>query len=140
MKKITLKSFLKLSAVAVLALGLIPSARAADKDPSGTWTWTTPGRNGGPDRKSTLTLKADGEKLTGSVKTPGRQGNEVETPIEEGKVKNGEVSFTVTREFNGNKFVSKYSGKVEGDSIKGKIEFDRNGQTNTRDWEAKKEK
>jgi hypothetical protein len=36
--------------------------------------------------------------------------------------------------------VQKYSGKVEGDEIKGKIEFDRQGQTQSRDWVAKREK
>jgi len=29
----------------------------------------------------------------------------------------------VTREFNGNKVTSKYTGKLSGDSIKGKMEF-----------------
>jgi hypothetical protein len=35
--------------------------------------------------------------------------------------------------------VSKYAGKVGADAIKGKISFDRDGQTQSRDWEAKKE-
>jgi hypothetical protein len=50
------------------------------------------------------------------------------------------VSFTVTRERDGNKFVSKYSGKLEGDTIKGKIETERGGQTRSVDWVAKREK
>jgi len=29
---------------------------------------------------------------------------------------------------------------VEGDTIKGKIDTERNGETQTRDWEAKREK
>jgi hypothetical protein len=33
---------------------------------------------------------------------------------------------------------SKYNGKVTADSIKGKTEFERNGETQSRDWEAKK--
>ena len=45
----------------------------------------------------------------------------------------------MTREFNGNKFTAKYNGKISGDSIKGKIETERNGQSNSRDWEAKRE-
>jgi hypothetical protein len=53
-------------------------------------------------------------------------------------VKGEEISFTVTREFNGNKMVSKYNGKVSADAIKGKIESERNGQPQSRDWEAKR--
>ena len=34
----------------------------------------------------------------------------------------------------------KYSGKLAGDTIKGKMEFDRNGEATSRDWEAKREK
>jgi hypothetical protein len=122
---------------AVLALGAAQS-RAADA--TGTWSWTTPGRNGGEGRKMTLKLKADGEKLTGTMVTPGRQGGDPrETAIGDGKIKGDEISFTVTREFNNNKMVQKYSGKVSADTIKGKTEFERNGETQSRDWEAKRE-
>jgi hypothetical protein len=86
----------------------------------------------------TLKLKVDGEKLTGTLSSPGRDGQTTETKIAEGKVKGEEVSFTVTREFNGNKMVSKYNGKVSADAIKGKIESERNGTPQSRDWEAKR--
>ena len=89
----------------------------------------------------TLKLKAEGEKLTGTLITPGRQGGDPrETAIGDGKVKGDEISFTVTREFNNNKMVQKYNGKVSADTIKGKTEFERNGETQSRDWEAKREK
>jgi hypothetical protein len=137
-----LASLLKVGFCAIVALGAIVQVRAEDKkvDPTGTWTWTTPGRNGGPDRKSTLKLKLDGEKLTGTVSSPGRQGGQAtDTAIEDSKLKGDEISFKVTREFNGNKFIAKYNGKIGADSIKGKIETDRNGETQSRDWEAKRE-
>jgi hypothetical protein len=35
-------------------------------------------------------------------------------------------------------FVQQYKGKVEGDTTKGKVEFERQGEKMTRDWEAKK--
>jgi len=134
-----LSSLLKLVTCAVLALGAFAQVQAADKaDPTGTWTWTQPGRNGQPDRKSTLKLKADGDKLTGTV-SAGRQGA-ADTEISDGKIKGDEVSFNVTREFNGNKFTAKYNGKVSADSIKGKIETERNGNARSADWEAKREK
>lgn len=131
----------KLAALAFVGFGLVAQSHAADA--TGTWTWTTPGRDGGEGRKSTLTLKADGEKLTGKVAGPGRQGGAGrEIEITDGKVKGDEVSFTVTREFtNGNKMSQKFNGKVMGDTLKGKIEFTtRNGETRSRDWEAKREK
>lgn len=134
----SLASMLKLGLCAFFALGFLAEIQAQDKKADGKWTWTTPGRNGRPDRKMTLTLKTEGDKVTGTLASPGRDGATNETKIEEGKVKGNEVSFTVTREFNGNKMTSKYNGKVEGDAIKGKIEFDRNGETQTRDWEAKR--
>jgi hypothetical protein len=137
-------SLTKLVACAILALGAAAQVQAADKkaDPSGTWTWTTPGRNGGADRKNTLTLKVDGDKLTGKVSSPGRQGAATDTDISDGKLKGDEVSFTVTREGqNGNKFTTKYNGKISGDSIKGKVELPARGggEATTRDWEAKRE-
>jgi hypothetical protein len=46
----------------------------------------------------------------------------------------------VVREFNGNKFTIKYSGTVSGDTIKGKSEFERDGETQSREWEAKRQK
>ena len=136
----TLVSLLKVGLCAFLALGMLVQAQAQEKkaNPTGTWTWTMAGRNGGPDRKMTLKLKVEDGKLTGKLITPGRDGQDVETKIEEGAIKGEEFSFNVTREFNGNKMTSKYTGKIVDGAIKGKIETERNGQTRSRDWEAKK--
>ena len=126
---------------ALLALGAMSQALAQDKkaDPSGTWTWSTPGRDGGEARKSTLKLKVDGEKVAGTLSTPGREGQTRDIEITNGKLKGDEISFDVVREFNGNKVTAKYSGKVSGDTIKGKFETERDGNTRSRDWEAKRE-
>jgi hypothetical protein len=134
-----LSTLVKLSFCTVLALSAVGQVQAAEKKADGTWTWTVPGRNGGADRKSTLKLKTEGDKLTGKVSAPGRGGQVNETEIADGKVKGDEVSFTVTREFNGNKMTQKYNGKLSGDTIKGKVEFERNGEAQSRDWEAKRE-
>ena len=134
-------SSMSLGLSAVFALGLLAQIQAQDKktDPTGTWSWTTPGRNGGPERKMSLKLKVENDKLTGVLISPGRQGTTNETKIEDAKLTADTISFTVTREFNGNKMTSKYNGKVTADTIKGKMEFERNGETNSRDWEAKRE-
>ena len=66
----------------------------------------------------------------------GRNGQE--TAIQDGTYKDGALSFKVVRERNGQTITTKYAGKVSDDTIKGKIEFEFNGQTRSRDWEAKR--
>ena len=127
-----LNSLVKTGLILALALIAVP-ALAAD-DVTGTWKWTSMFNNNSIE--STLKLKQDGEKLTGTY--VGR--NNAETAIEDGKVKDDAVSFKIVREFNGNKFTMKYSGTLSGDTIKGKSEFERDGQTQSRDWEAKRQK
>jgi hypothetical protein len=131
-------SLIKIVSCAILVLGAAAQAQDKKADPTGTWTWTTPGRNGGPDRTNTLTLKIEDSKLTGKVSAPGRDGQSVETPIADAKVEGDTISFAVVREFNGNSNTNKYSGKLAGDKITGKMEFTRNGDTQSRDWEAKR--
>ena len=125
---------------AIFTLSGVVAIQAEDKkaDANGTWTWTTPARGDRPERKSTLSLKQDGAKLTGKYSRPGRDGTARESKIEEGKVKDGELSFKITREFNDRTFVLNYKGKVSGDTLKGKISFDRNGETRSFDWVAKR--
>jgi len=125
---------------AILALGASSQAYAQDKkaDASGTWTWSTQ-REGGEPQKSTLKLKVEGDKVTGTLTAPRRGGQTSDTAIESGKISGDEITFTVTREVNGNKLVAKYSGKISGDAIKGKIETERDGNARSRDWEAKRE-
>jgi len=111
------------------------TAGAADKksDIAGTWKSSYTNSQNGRVMESTFKLKAEGEKLTGTV-----SGRNNDTAIEEGKIKGEEVSFQVTREFNGNKMVVKYSGKLSGDTITGKAESERNGEPTKRDWVAKR--
>lgn len=119
--------------VALAFVGLVSPVIAAD-NPTGTWKWTA--SFGGQERKQTLTLKLDGDKLTASM--PGRD-NEV-TQIFDATLKDGKVSFSVTREFNGQKRTTKYNGTLSGDTITGKTTRDRDGQTTDTDWVAKRQK
>ncbi len=111
-------SLLRVGLCAVLALGFAAQLQAQEKksDAAGTWTWTVPGRNGGPDRKMSVKLKVEGDKLTGKLMSPSRDGGTTETEIQDGKVKADTVSFTVVREFNGNKMTSKYNGTHQAQS------------------------
>jgi hypothetical protein len=130
----TLTSIIQWAACLLLLAGV--SAQAEDKkvNPVGTWTWTRTGQNG-QTMTTTMKLKMEGDKLTGTV-----SGRQNDTAIDEAKLKGDEITFTVTREFNGNKMVSKYKGKIDGDKIVGNITTERNGETGEpRDWEAKRE-
>lgn len=115
-------------------------------DPSGTWKWTTQGRGGGgggggTPRESTLVLAMKDGKLTGKLTTPGRGGDPMSSEISNASLKGDVISFTVEREFNGNKFVTKYNGKLAGDTITGEAESPgRDGQTMKREWNAKRAK
>ena len=120
----------------VVATGFIGSARAADAAAAGTWVWSFTPPNGGDEIKITLKLKQEADKLTGTI--TGRDGTE--SAIKDGKVKDGEVTFKVERERNGNVFVQNYKGKVDGDTIKGNITMTFNGEERSRDWEAKRSK
>jgi len=124
------------AALVVACAGLTGAARADDKaGPTGSWKWTV--TRGDNKRDVTLKLKLEGDKLTGSM--PGRGGQEVK--IEDGTYKDGEVSFKIVREGqDGQKMTIKYTGKLEGDTIKGKTETERGGETQSRDWEAKRSK
>ena len=118
----------------VAALAFAPFITlAGDTSAAGTWKWSLATQNGDPIR-TTLKLKQDGDKLTGSYTN---QFGKAE--IEDGSLKDGEISFKVKRELNGQPFVIKYSGKLSGDKITGKCEFDVNGDTRALDWEAKRD-
>jgi hypothetical protein len=93
----------------VAVLALVATAYAADVD--GTWTATFNTQIG--EQHYTYTLKADGEKLTGTAK------NDMgERPIEDGVIKGNDISFTENLDFQGQKLPIKYTGKLNGDEIK----------------------
>jgi hypothetical protein len=111
------------------------AATASAADPNGTWKWTFM-TQGGQEFELAVTLKAEGEKLTGSLTLP--MGDSIE--IKDGTFKSDEVNFQVAFERNGNTIVTKYKGKVEGDAIKGTTERERNGETVTREWNPTRQK
>ncbi len=138
----TANKFVTALAGAILVMGVLVPAQAQDKkvDPTGTYIWTMPGRNGGPDRTNTLALKLDGDKLTGNLTAPGRGGQTTTLEISDGKITGADISFNVVRSFNDNTVTNKYSGTLADGTITGKIEFERNGEAQSRDWVAKLQK
>jgi hypothetical protein len=123
---------MKVLAMAALLGFVAANAQADDKKDTatGTWKWTRKGPDG-QEHDISATFKQDGEKLTGKVKST--MG---ELEIKDGKVKDGEITFYVTFEREGNEVKVKFSGKQTGDAIKGKIDI---GEQ-TLDWEPKRVK
>ena len=58
-----------------------------------------------------------------------------ETAIENGKINADQLTFDVNREVGDQKMLFKYSGKISGDAITGKIVFGREKPL-PHDWEA----
>jgi hypothetical protein len=121
---------LRLMAAAFAAVCLT-SLFALAADAAGTWKWSVPGRDG-QSRDVTLKLELKDGQLTGSM-----SGFRGEIPISDASFKDGQIAFSVVREFNGNKVETKYQGKLDGDTIKGSAEGPgRDGQVTKRDWTA----
>jgi hypothetical protein len=106
----------------VIAILCVLTFAVMAADVSGKWTWEQQGQNGATT--TTLTLKADGGKLTGTL--DGGRGGPVE--ISDGKVDGNSISFSVKRNMRGTDVVTPYKGIVNdsGDSMK--IEFSRMGR------------
>ena len=108
----------KLLTMTTLLLAFAFGAFAADV--SGKWTGQVQGRNGAQD--VTVTLKADGAKLTGTVLGGGGGRGGGGAPqareISDGKVDGANISFTVKVENNGQTRVTNYTGTLAGDELK----------------------
>lgn len=130
-------SFAKLVSSSLLVSSLVVAAVHAG-DASGSWTWIVKGRQGAPDRKIELKLKVAGDKVTGTIIAPGRNGDLKPNDISEGTIKGNEISFQSTRLVNGTPATTKYKGMLSGDTITGQMEFERNGEPVHRDWIAKR--
>jgi hypothetical protein len=111
-----------------------PKERETGRMATGTWKWTRKTPDGQED-EITATLKQDGEKLTGNVASPVQ-----EAKIEDGKVKDGQVSFQITFDAGGKQTTAKFSGKLDRDKIKGKVEIKAGDIARTVDWETTRAK
>jgi hypothetical protein len=108
----------KLLFLTTIVLALTLAAFAADV--SGKWTFEQAGRGGGNPVTVTLTLKAEGGKLSGTVVRPGRNGN-MEAQITDGKVDGNNISFKTSQQMGDNTMTTEYTGTLSGDELKLKI-------------------
>jgi hypothetical protein len=123
-------------AIAVIAvLALAGTAFAQDKpketpkiDVSGTWDLTVETPQGA--MSLTSTFKQDGEKLTGTQSS--QMG---EMPLE-GTLKGADIAFAIVIDMQGQQMTITYTGKVDGETMSGTIEF---GSFGSSTWTAKKQ-
>lgn len=98
----------------LLACSLFTVAALA-ADASGTWKWSQSFGRDGTAREVSVNLTVQADKVTGTF--AGGRGEPL--AISNGSIKGDTIAFEVRREFNGNAFVTKYSGKIEGDTLRG---------------------
>jgi hypothetical protein len=100
---------------AIAAALALSAAVVSAADVTGSWTLTveTPGGT----RQSTVELKQDGKNLTGAV-----HSQVGDAPLT-GSVDGDQVSFSVTRERDGQQFKIEYSAKVEDAKMTGTVKF-----------------
>ena len=130
--------------VACLSLVLLSAVFAADKPEkpaavashtvTGKWTYTLE-VSLDTSLDFTAEFKQDGETVTGFVTV-----QEMKTAIEKGKFKDGQLTFEIPREYGGVKFMSRYAGKLTGDTLKGKIVSGSAPVERTYEWSAKRAK
>jgi hypothetical protein len=105
-------------ATTICAMLLALPAVAQDKpaDVAGTWALEidTPNGKGTPS----VTFKQDGETLTGTYSSPVIGEHQLT-----GTIKGNAITFGFEAAFEGNKLAVKYSGTVEKDTMKGKVDF-----------------
>jgi hypothetical protein len=95
----------------LLCFAALPAVALAHGSVDGKWAGEVPGGRGA--QQVTLTLKADGGKLTGSM--AGGRGGEI--PIEEGTIANGMLKFKTKQMGRGGEITLNWSGTLKGDEI-----------------------
>jgi hypothetical protein len=121
-----------LAFVMLAAVAAIPAAATSQDKPAdvaGTWAITveTPGGTGNPS----VTLKQDGETLTGTYSSQVFGEQKVT-----GTIKGNAISFSFTGSVEGNSIAVTYSGTVEKNTMKGKVTL---GDLGEGTWTAKKQ-
>jgi hypothetical protein len=105
----------------VIAILCVLTFAVMAADVTGKWTWEQQGQNGATT--VSLSLKADGGKLTGTL-----DGGRGPTEISDGKVDGNSISFNVKRNMRGTDVVTPYKGIVNESGDSRKMELNRPGR------------
>jgi hypothetical protein len=111
------------------ALDAFALAQSGPGSSSAAGDWDVALNTPGGVRNLKMSFKLDGEKLTGSIK-----GERGDLPIE-GSVKGKEVKFSYTIKYMDNDLLISMTGNLEGDTIKGAVDFGGFAQD---EWSAKR--
>jgi hypothetical protein len=122
-----------------LFLGGCGLAVAADDkavDPVGTWKCEY--EIGGQQRTSTLKIKKDGDKFTGTMSWTDQK----DEPLKDLKLKEGKLTFVAVRKLSGmdDGITIEYTLTVDGEKLKGKGSSEFGGEKREWDIEGKREK
>jgi hypothetical protein len=115
-----------------LALGVCSFANAADA----IGTWKCEYKIGDQQRTSTLTIKKDGDNLTGTMSWPDQQAENLKNL----KLKDTTLTFSAVRKLMNNEIPIDYTFTIDGDKLKGKGASEFGGQKREFDIEGKREK
>jgi hypothetical protein len=108
---------------AVLTISLLLGGLAMAAGIDGKWSMEMTMR-GGKDKakevtvKTTLDLKSDGAKLTGTVSNDAG-GRVRESPVQDGKIEGNKFSFTTTQKTRDGEVKVTWEGTLEGNELKG---------------------
>jgi hypothetical protein len=136
----SLRTLLAALTAASVVTASIPEAEIS---PAGTWVWTVQDRQGAPGFEQSVTLDYQDGKLTGTMAGVRRgQFSVPDTEIANASYSDGTIRFEVTREFNEQKFTTKYEGRLEDGTIRGTFERPAIGgkEPEKREWIAKRAK
>jgi hypothetical protein len=112
MEEMGMKQTFGMLAIALALTALASTAvLVAQNAVDGKWAGEVQGGRG--PQQITVTLKADGDKLTGSV-TGGRGG---EVAIKDGTISGSTIKFKTTQMGRGGEITLNWSGTVKGDEI-----------------------
>ena len=117
-----------------VVIGACVLANASDNkavDPTGTWRCEY--EIGGQQRTSTLKIKKEGDKLTGTMNWPDQEGEK----LKDLRLKESTLTFSAVRKLPGtdNSINIEYKLIIDGDQIQGKGTSDYGGEK--REWDIK---
>ncbi|HQR08097.1 MAG TPA: hypothetical protein PLN21_14810 [Gemmatales bacterium] len=123
-----------LTAALILGFCSLAGARNEKADPVGTWKCDY--EIGDQKRTCELTIKKDGDKLAGMMNWPDQKDEK----LKDVKLKDGTLTFSAVRKFQGMEIPLDFSFKVDGDKITGKAAADFGGQKQEFDINGKRGK
>ncbi len=107
-------------------------SRAKTADVNGVWKLKVPMKNG-PTFEPTIKLTQTGGAVVGTY--TGEQGD---TPLNDALVMGDEFTFEVNRQKDGKSYKLRYQGKVDGDTLKGDVDYNFDGISGFYSFEGKR--